>query len=68
MKLSICDVIVSQKGFNGDGEQYTPLYEKGIKEMQNKPMETTLIWLMCVIKQQIIYPADQPRKKVSDWK
>ena len=25
------------------GSKYTPLYEKGIKESQNKPMETTLL-------------------------
>ena len=62
LKLSISDVIVSQKSSNGDGKlhffvldynftdslcaKYNPLFEKGTKQNQNKPMETTEIQLV----------------------
>ena len=48
LKLSIIDVIVSQKGSNGNGKlhffgrDYIPLYKKDIKQNHNKPMETTI--------------------------
>ena len=54
LKLSVIDVIVSQKSSNGDGQlqifggtikmnqgKYIPLYEKDTKQIQNRPMETT---------------------------
>ena len=51
LKLSVSDVIVSQKGFNGEEKlyffgrdyKYTPLYKKDIKQNHNRPMETTCV-------------------------
>ena len=42
LKLSISDVIVSQKGSNVlTRNKNTPVYEKDTKQIQNKSMETT---------------------------
>ena len=41
VRVRKCHFEGSKERFDFDGQYYTPLYEKGIKETQNKPTETT---------------------------
>ena len=60
LKLSICDIIVSQKDSDLDVKLHflgrdLPLYKKGIKETQNKPMEVVFLKFP-LVKMKIILP------------
>ena len=42
VRVKKCDFERSKERGFFDGRLYAPLYEKGLKETQNKPMETTI--------------------------